>query len=417
MSDVENVTNVNFVDTAKTFLRDLVRTAPFAVWVVLRFFLPKRKPDEDAPDLTKGAVLVFATNPIGDTVTLLPALQLLMKNQWPMKVDLLARPKTAPLFKFVPGVGDVITLEKLNFPFQLRALRSNISTLWELRHRRYQSAIIFTSNFWTAWVAFLIGAQNRYGFSRSEKVGLATINDFGFLLTHDKRGIRNSDRVGGFFEFLEWLKVSSGAADKLPRLSINGAGLKGALGKQIKTIAGEKQMVVLNPFATQKIREWPLEHWIKLANSLAQNRVPVVLCCDPAQRDRFDGGVTALRPEVLVLSDLSFEQFIGLLNKAAVVVTNDSGPLHLGYALRKPTVAIIGPTDPDNVVPKGADVTVVQRQMDCAPCSHLGSFERCPLTHHRCVKDINVDEVMTPIMAHLRSNEFRAGAGVDSACA
>src|SRR5258708_837857 len=135
-----------------------------------------------------------------------------------------------------------------------------------MRLRRYQSAIIFTSNFWTAWIAFLSGARNRYGFSRSEKVGLATANDFGFLLTHDKRGIRNSDRVGGFLEFVDWLQVRSQVGENLPTLKVNGASLNGSLGKRIKAIAGEKEIVVLSPFATQQIREWPLELWIELAN-------------------------------------------------------------------------------------------------------------------------------------------------------
>jgi len=402
------VSKLNIFDTAKTFVRDLLRTTPYAVWIVLRLFLPKRKPHQKVHDSVKGRVLVFATNAIGDTVTLLPALQRVMKDQRPVKVDVLARPKTAPLFKFVPGAGDVITLEKLTFPFKLRALLSNIVTLRELRRRRYQSAIIFTSNFWTAWLAFLIGAQNRYGFSRSETVGLATINDFGFLLTHDKREIPTANSMEGFLEFLDWLQVRSPVAERLPRLNINGASLNDKLGEQIKTLAAGKEIVVLNPFASQPLKEWPLAHWMELANSLAEHRVLVVLCCDPTQKDRFDGAVTALRPEVLLLSNLTLEQFIRLLGKASAVVGNDSGALHLSYALDKPTVAIFGPTNPDSMIPKAAPVTVVRKQMDCSPCcTHLVSFQRCPLTHHLCLKDINVDQVLTPILAHLVAKKSR----------
>jgi len=395
-------------DKAKTFVRDLLRTLPLVPWFLLRLVLFKQESRGMVQDPIKGRALVILTNAIGDTVTALPALQCVVQQQRPMKVDVLVRPKTAPLFKFVPGVGDVVPLKKLSFPFKLTALLSNIVALRELRRRRYQSAIIFASNFWTAWVAFLVGAGQRYGFSRTENVGLITIRDFDFLLTHDKKEIKSRNYAEAHFEFLDWLHRGANEPRTLPQLKLDDAG------QNTGTLADERPIVVLNPFASQRIREWPLEHWIELASALAEHHALVVLCCEAAQEKRLLSALNGEQSSILVFSDLGLEDFICLLSTATSVVTNDSGPLHLSYSLGKPSVAIFGPTDPDNVIPNGADVTVVRNQIECSPCVQLGSFERCPLTHHLCLREIGVDEVLNPLLVQLRLTELRAPVTVCS---
>ena len=71
-----------------------------------------------------------------------------------------------------------------------------------------------------------------------------------------------------------------------------------------------------------------------------------------------------------------------------MIVTNDSGPLHLAAALAVPSVSIFGPTDPGRTVIPGAS-RVIRKPHACAPCY----ARECPLGHHRCMRDITVDEV------------------------
>lgn len=385
------------LDRARTFVRDLLRTIPYVVWFLMRSVLSNRIARTNVNERIKDRVLVFATNAIGDTVLTLPALECVIENQRPLKVDVLARPKTAQLLKLIPGIGNVFTLEKLNFPFKVRALVSNISTLRRLRRTHYESAVIFSSNFWTAWVAFLVRARKRYGFSRLEKVGLVTIRDFGFLLTHDKGGIQSSNYLDAHYEFLDWLQVPYSEQNRLPRLNLGSV----PTGVGSPRTVTEQVAVVLAPFSPQHVKEWPLAHWFELAEALAQQGISVVVSCEPSQKRRLDGAFANASAGVRVSSDLDVLAFIGLLKEATVVVTNDSGPLHLSYALGKPTVAIFGPTDPENIIPGGVDVTVVRRVIECSPCYHLGIYDRCPLTHHRCVKEIQTDEVLAPVLAYL----------------
>ena len=77
-----------------------------------------------------------------------------------------------------------------------------------------------------------------------------------------------------------------------------------------------------------------------------------------------------------------------------LVVTGDSGPMHLAAAVRTPVVALFGPTvEQFGFFPYKARATVLERTLACRPCSSKGG-PRCPLGHHRCLTDILPEEVM-----------------------
>jgi len=383
----------------KMLVRDAMRSLPLAAWLLLSFFF-RRRSSHDVDHPIEGPTLVFLTNAIGDTVLALPALDAITRALSSEDVDVLMRPKTAPLLMGYPGIRNIFTIEKLNFPFAARALLANVSALYRLRRQRYGSALILTSNFWTAWMAFLVSAKRRYGFSRLEQVGLFRASAFGFLLTHDMGEAKTRNYMEAHLEFAEWLGISVNNQPNVPKLEVahsyNGNGLI----DRVSTTAAGKPIVVINPFASQRVKEWPLNHWLDLAESMARCSVFVVICCES---DRSNELSTKLKqdPNMLLLSGLSLPDFISLLALANVVVTNDSGPLHLSQALRKPTVAIFGPTHPREVLPKDRRMIVVRHEIECSPCYHLGSYDLCPLGHHRCLKEIRPTEVLAPVLAYL----------------
>ncbi len=86
------------------------------------------------------------------------------------------------------------------------------------------------------------------------------------------------------------------------------------------------------------------------------------------------------------------------MSRAAVLVTNDSAPLHVAAAVGTPIVAIFGPTVPAfGFAPRGPrDAVVEHPDLPCRPCSAHGP-RTCPLGHHRCMKEIAVDQVLHAI--------------------
>ena len=98
-----------------------------------------------------------------------------------------------------------------------------------------------------------------------------------------------------------------------------------------------------------------------------------------------------------------------LLARLGVLVSGDTGPLHIAALVGTKTVSLFGPTDPRRTAPRGEGHRILRRELECSPC-----FKRtCPLGHHRCMKDIAPEEVAGEAarMLTLSSGSTRAGAG------
>jgi ADP-heptose:LPS heptosyltransferase len=82
----------------------------------------------------------------------------------------------------------------------------------------------------------------------------------------------------------------------------------------------------------------------------------------------------------------------GVLNRCCLLISGDSGILHLGVGLGKSTVSIFGPSNAAKWAPKGDRHVVINRHIPCSPCSHFGMMPSCPIGV-QCIRDITVDEV------------------------
>jgi heptosyltransferase-2 len=108
------------------------------------------------------------------------------------------------------------------------------------------------------------------------------------------------------------------------------------------------------------------------------------------------------RASVLNLIDkTSLQELAATLSLCSVLVTVDSGPLHIAEALGVPVVALFGPTVSDfGFAPLGGRSQLIERALHCRPCSLHGS-DACPLGHHHCMKDITPQQVATGALALL----------------
>jgi heptosyltransferase-2 len=106
---------------------------------------------------------------------------------------------------------------------------------------------------------------------------------------------------------------------------------------------------------------------------------------------------------------LSLRGSAALIQRAAVLVTNDSAPLHLATAVGTPIVALFGPTVPEfGFGPRRpGDVALGMADLPCRPCSKHGP-QTCPLGHHRCMRDLSVETVRKAVAAMLSAEETRA---------
>jgi heptosyltransferase-2 len=101
----------------------------------------------------------------------------------------------------------------------------------------------------------------------------------------------------------------------------------------------------------------------------------------------------AMRTSVRVLAgDTTLGDLVGVLASVRLLVTNDSGPMHVAAALGTPLVALFGPTDWRETAPQGDRCSVVREPVDCAPCK----LRTCPIDH-RCMTRIDVARVQAEV--------------------
>jgi heptosyltransferase II len=150
---------------------------------------------------------------------------------------------------------------------------------------------------------------------------------------------------------------------------------------------GAKNMLRDNPQ-----RRWPLENFVAVARQLTSMGYEVVLIGGPGEEElaaSFSG-----IPVLNAIGQVSLPELIGLYTSSDLVISPDTGPLHLARLTRVPVIALYGPQHPDDFFPKGDSATVLWggEKLPCRPCYDGREFAECPSV--LCMRSITVDAVL-----------------------
>ena len=175
-----------------------------------------------------------------------------------------------------------------------------------------------------------------------------------------------------------------------------------------------RPLAVLNPNAgaLSLERRWPPARFGALARRLdLEDGLAVVLIGTAGEREHTAGAARAAGAEggpLNLAGELSTGMLAALLARAAVVVTNDSGPMHLAAALGAPTVGLFGPETPVMYAPLGLEARALYRPPPCSPCInvHDNKVSSCIFGEPQCLVNIEVDEVLAAARAARRGPEL-----------
>jgi ADP-heptose:LPS heptosyltransferase len=148
-----------------------------------------------------------------------------------------------------------------------------------------------------------------------------------------------------------------------------------------------KPFVALAPGAAHATKRWPIAHWIALAAALRAAGQALVIVGGPDDRGLAGQLATGGIGESGA-GEFSLQETGALIARARVLVSGDTGVMHMATGVRTPVVALFGPTvEQFGFFPYRASSVVLQRDLACRPCSSSGT-PVCPLGHHRCLVDI-----------------------------
>lgn len=156
----------------------------------------------------------------------------------------------------------------------------------------------------------------------------------------------------------------------------------------------QKPFAALAPGAAHATKRWPLRHWRDLTERLSQLGYGLVALGGAADRElAAELGSTVAN----AAGEFTLQETGACLARAAVLVSGDSGVMHLATGVGTRVVALFGPTvEPFGFFPYRSRSIVLERDLSCRPCSAMGT-ERCPLGHHRCLEDVLPDEVAAAV--------------------
>ncbi len=152
----------------------------------------------------------------------------------------------------------------------------------------------------------------------------------------------------------------------------------------------DRPLAVLAPGAAHFTKRWPVDRWIALAEQLRARGYGIAAVGGPDDRALAE----PLAPYAAsAVGDLGLQETGALLARARIAISGDSGVMHMATGVGTPVVALFGPTVQQfGFFPYSTKAIVLQRDLDCRPCTTMGG-PRCPMGHHRCLKDITSDDV------------------------
>jgi heptosyltransferase-2 len=330
-------------------------------------------------------IMVRTPNWIGDAVMSLPALDALRARFPEAETVLVAKPWVSEVYQGNPAVSRVIVYDSEG-EHRGRGFRKLVRSL---REEQFDAAILFQNAFHAAWMAWQARIPIRIGYARDGRSALL----------REAVEVPSPAAIGHQVYYYLHLLFRAGVIDKFEpiheiRVDLTDSEKQWA-SRQLKALGlgGPRFLVGLNPGASfGPAKRWLPDRYADLADRLisalqadvlifgsdAENTLAEAVACKMEHTPSLVAGQTTLR------------QLMSLLAQCHLVVTNDSGPMHLAAALGVPVVAIFGSTNERATGPLGPRVRVVKRQVACSPCG----LRECPIDF-RCMTSVTVEDVFT----------------------
>lgn len=327
-------------------------------------------------------LLIIKPSAIGDVVHTLPMLNLL-RQTWPQaQISWLVTPACANILQEHPQLDELITFDR-------KALARwwhhppTAANLWRfcsaLRRRKFDLVIDFQGLFRSAWFGWMSRAPVRIGFANARE---------GAPLFYTHRvdaGPIEQHAIDRYRRLLDFIGC--------PTQPINFCFPTDAADRQmISNLVGTDPYAVILPGSNWATKRWPVDRFAALVPVLHDRwGLKTVVAGSPAEYDL----AQQVHGHINLCGQTNLRQLVALLEKASIVIANDSGPMHIAAALGRPLVALFGPTNPVRTGPYGRLDAVVRHSIVCSPCY------RRTCSHQSCLTLLTIDPVLREISRQL----------------
>jgi lipopolysaccharide heptosyltransferase II len=332
-------------------------------------------------------VLVVGPAWVGDMVMSQSLYQVLQDSRPNVEIDVLAPPWSEPLIERMPQVNRAI-LKPIGHGELGLGRRRKLGKL--LRQGAYDQAIILPNSFKSALAPFLAAIPRRTGWRGEMRYGL--LNDMRILNAQELPLMVQRFAALG-------LTVGEPLPPQLPhpQLIVDEANALRCAAK-FELDPGLPILALCPGAEFGAAKRWPARYYAEIARNYLARDWQVVLFGSAKDRGVTGQIMTECEGHSLchdLAGRTELAQAVDLLSLAGLVLSNDSGLMHIAAALQRPLLAVYGPTSPGFTPPLGERVETLVSDIECAPC-----FAReCPLGHHRCMEDISPDQLAVKLQS------------------
>lgn len=379
-------------------LKEIIRRP--AEWLLRLYLFGIPRKEFNADKINR--ILVFAYHGLGNFIMYTPALRALRERYPDARIDLQVGNNT--------GCEEVLAGSSFfdniyNLPYRA-GLRAWISRAREIRRTRYDLTINeFHSH---SWKLAVIVAASRAPFRAGHVTSPGWSHQFSRFSFVFNIPVAMREDEHEVERYMDLVAAAGAARRKLDAAEtfIHLRDIDRQFARDFLEKAGISESVTvvgIQPGTSPSMRwkQWPVERFRQLVERI-HTEMPearIILFGSPAELPMIEEMARGMESKVIMAAGrTTIKQVAALIEQCDMLVSNDSGLMHVAVAARTPVIAIYGPTDIRRTAPLGADNTIIRRELECSPCFRLEGEDQihlCP--HHDCLMTISSDEVFEAV--------------------
>jgi len=333
-------------------------------------------------------ILIVKLSAIGDVIHTLPSLAALRRLYPEAHITWVVEEAAADLVKNHPCLDAVLVSRRKKWSKDFRSghFRSVFKEInffiKNLRQRPYDLVIDFHGLFKSSIIVFLSRGKRRLGYDSLQELS-------GLFLNEKIPEDMSKHAVDRYLDFPRYLGAKTQSAQFiLPTDEDAQAKVQNLLHKYNLE---DKEFIAVNPVALWETKLWSNEKFARLAD-LISDKLKMKVVFTGSEKEPLNKIISLMTTEGINFGgETSLLDLACLYKKARMVISTDSGPMHLAAAAGTPVIALFGPTDPARTGPYGSGHAVIRAELSCSPCF----LKKCPTK--KCMEDISPGQVFAAV--------------------
>lgn len=338
-------------------------------------------------------ILIVKLSAIGDVIHTLPSLSALRRLYPDAHITWVVEEAAADLIVNHPLLDEALIFRRKGWLKKIKAgqfrssWREMRSFFRQLRGRSYELVIDFHGLLKSSVIVFLSKGKRKLGYDSWQELSCLFLNEK--IPEH-----MNKHAVDRYLDFPCYLGAKIEKAEFIFPAGDDAQNKVRLLLKKYKV--DDKKFIAINPVAYWETKLWDNEKFARLAD-LIHRKSQLKVVFTGSKKESIGNIISAMATEGINLGgETSLLELAYLYKKARMVITTDSGPMHLAAAVKTPVIALFGPTDPGRTGPYGDGHTIIRTDLSCSPCF----LKKCATK--KCMEDISPEQVFVVIEEKLR---------------